>query len=105
YLAIRLAVEIFPAFLMAAIRQTLAGIIIIIIGFLWHNKIDFSRENLLHQALIGFLLITVGNGLVCWGEKYVPSGVAALICSLMPMSAVAINLLIYKKEKLNYWII
>ncbi len=51
--------------------------------------------------LLGFLLLTMGNGGVTWGEKYVSSGVAALICSLMPISAVAFNLMFSKKEKIN----
>ena len=49
-------------------------------------------------------MITIGNGLVSWGEKYIDSGVAALICAMMPVFAVIINLGINKKEKLNYLI-
>jgi len=105
YLAIRIAVLVFPAFLMAAIRQTISGIIIMGIGFIMKKKADISRKNLRHQMLIGFLLITMGNGLVTWGEKYVPSGIAALICSLMPICAVVINLIISKKETLNATIV
>lgn len=105
YLAIRLAVLHFPAFLMAAVRQFISGIIILLIGYMWNRKVDLSKGNVIHQMLIGFLMITMGNGLVSWGEKYVPSGVAALICSLMPICAVIINLIISKKEKLNLTIV
>lgn len=101
YLAIRLAVLEFPAFLLAAVRQFISGIIILLIGYGINKKVDLSKNNILHQAFIGFLLITMGNGLVSWGEKYVPSGIAALICSLMPICAVVINLILSKKEKLN----
>ena len=101
YLAIRLGVEHFPAFLYAAIRQVISGLIILIIGWFMQKKADLAIRNLLHQALIGFLLITMGNGLVTWAEKYIPSGVAALICSLMPLIAVLINLMSAKKEKVN----
>ena len=105
YLAIRLAVLAFPAFLLAAIRQFISGVIIIGIAYFLNKKVDLSKTNLRHQALVGFLLITAGNGLVSWGEKYVPSGVAALICSLMPICAVIINLIISKKDKLNATIV
>ena len=67
YLAIRLGVQHYPAFLFAAIRQLISGAIILAIGLMMNPKIDSSRSNLLHQALVGFLLITVGNGLVTWG--------------------------------------
>lgn len=105
YLAIRVGVLHFPAFLFAGIRQVISGIIIAGIGLAVRRQIDLSAANLRHQALVGFLLITMGNGLVTWGERQVPSGVAALICSLMPMVAVLFNLITSKTEKLNGFIV
>jgi drug/metabolite transporter (DMT)-like permease len=102
YLAIRIGVLHYPAFLFAGVRQTTAGIILLIFGLLVRKKIDLSAKNILQQMLIGFLLLSMGNGCVTWGEKYVSSGVAALICSLMPIFAVAFNLILSKKEKLNF---
>lgn len=101
YLVIRIAVLHCPSFLFAGLRQVISGIIIMTAGFMMSKRIDFSKDNLLHQALVGFLLITVGNGLVSWGEMHIPSGVAALICSLMPIVTVIINLSVSKKEKIN----
>lgn len=103
YLGIKVAVEHYPPFLMAGCRQLLSGIVLITVALIANPKADLSRRNLLQQALIGFLLITLGNGLVTWAEQYVQSGVAALICSTMPISAVIINI-VRGKEKLN-WII
>lgn len=100
YLSIRVVVQLFPSFLFAAIRQVISGLIIIIIALAIKRKADISRKNILHQAMIGFLLITMGNGFVSWGEMYIPSGVAALICSLMPLSSVIMNIAI-AKEKVN----
>lgn len=104
YLAIRLGVLHFPAFLFAAIRQVVSGAIIIVVGLSISRKVDLSKSNLLHQALVGFLLITMGNGLVSWGEKEIPSGVAALICSMMPIVTVVMNLIVSKKDKINVFI-
>jgi drug/metabolite transporter (DMT)-like permease len=104
YLGIRIAVLHYPPFLMAGVRQLSSGIILAVIALIFSRKVDFSRTNLLRQVLIGFLLITMGNGLVTWAEQYVSSGVAALICSTMPISAVIINIL-SGKEKLNLMII
>ena len=101
YLVIRIAVLHCPSFLFAGLRQVISGIIILIAGFMMSKRIDLSKSNIAHQALVGFLLITVGNGLVSWGEMHIPSGVAALICSLMPIVTVIINLAISKKEKIN----
>ena len=46
-------------------------------------------------------MITLGNGLVSWAEVYVPSGVAAIICSFMPVWVVLINLTINRAELPN----
>lgn len=104
YLAIRVAVLHYPPFLMAGVRQVISGVLMIIIALLINRKADLSFKNLLRQSIIGFLLITMGNGLVTWGEQYVQSGVAALICSTMPISAVLINIA-KGKERLNFLII
>lgn len=101
YLAIRIGVLHYPAFLFAGIRQLVGGIILMIAAFAAKRNIDWSREHILRNALIGGLMITMGNGLVTWGEKYIPSGVAALICSMMPIFAVLFNLLSSRKEHFN----
>ena len=105
YLGIRMAVMHYPAFLFAAVRQVASAAIILAIGLAINRKADLSRSNLVHQAIVGFLLITVGNGLVTWGERSVPSGIAALICSLMPLVSVIASLIIYKEEKVNSLIV
>lgn len=93
YLAIKVAVQHYPPFLMAGIRQVISGIIMFVIALAINKKADLSKHNIIRQGVIGFLLITVGNGLVTWAEQYIQSGVAALICSTMPISAVIINVI------------
>jgi drug/metabolite transporter (DMT)-like permease len=101
YLAIRVVVQNYPAFLFAAIRQLISGAIIMGVAFMFNRNVDLSWKNIKHNGIVGFLLITIGNGCVTWGEKFIPSGVAALICSLMPLSAVMIGLASSSKEKIN----
>jgi drug/metabolite transporter (DMT)-like permease len=91
----------FPPLLFAGVRQAVAGMILGGLALAFHKKTDFSGKNVLRQALVGFLMLSLGNGLVTWGEKYIPSGVAALICSLMPIFAVLFNLVTTKTERLN----
>ncbi len=49
-------------------------------------------------------MITCGNGLVSWAEVVVPSGLAAIICSTMPVMVILINLSVNRSELPN-WII
>jgi drug/metabolite transporter (DMT)-like permease len=101
YLAIRVGVMHYPAFLFAGVRQALAGLILIPAALMFRREKDLSAKNILRQMLVGFLMLTIGNGGVTWGEKYIPSGIAALICSTMPIFAVMFNLASSKKERFN----
>lgn len=99
YLALRIAVDDFPPFLFTAIRQTIAGILLLSF-MLTAGKASFpNKEMLIRQSVGGFFMITLGNGLVAWGELIIPSGVAAIICSMMPVIVILINLAIEKDEK------
>jgi len=100
----RIGVMQFPPFLFAAIRQIIAGTLLA--GFLLVVKKEkFPSLNVLRiQAFRGFLLITCGNGLVSWAEVFVPSGLAAIICSTMPVMVILINLTVNRSETPN-WII
>jgi drug/metabolite transporter (DMT)-like permease len=99
YLVLRIAVLHFPPFLFVTIRQLLAGSLLI--GFmLLSGKAEWpARAHIARQAVAGFFMITLGNGLVAWAEVVIPSGVAAIICSLMPMVVILINLGINKDER------
>jgi drug/metabolite transporter (DMT)-like permease len=100
----RIGVLQFPPFLFAAFRQLIAGTLLA--GFLFLVKKEkFPSWNVLRiQAFRGFLLITCGNGLVSWAEVFVPSGLAAIICSTMPVMVILINLTVNRSEIPN-WII
>lgn len=99
FLVMRIGVMQFPPFLFAAIRQIIAGSLLC--GFL----LLIRRENLPSltalriQAFRGFLLITCGNGLVSWAEVVVTSGLAAIICSTLPVMVILINLAINRNER------
>ncbi|UFH54722.1 EamA family transporter [Spirosoma sp. KNUC1025] len=91
YLGMRIGVQTFPPLLFSGIRQTIAGIVIVLFLVLSGNYTKISRSDFRRQAIQGVLMITLGNGLVGWSERYIPSGLAALIVSVMPVYVVAIN--------------
>ena len=99
YLALRIAVLHFPPFLFTAIRQTTAGLLLLAFVFMLGKAAMPSRDHLLRQAIGGFFMISMGNGLVAWAEMHIPSGVAAIICSLMPVLVILINVAIHRDEK------
>lgn len=105
YLAIRWLVEAYPAFLAAGVRQVLAGLIIVGLALAANKRVNLSGKNILRQVLIGTLMIAVGNGLVSYGQKTIPSGIAAMVCATMPIWAVVLNLALSKHERLNRTIV
>lgn len=99
YLALRIGVLHFPPFLFTAIRQVSAGLILLALVFGFTRLPRPTAGYVFQQAVAGFFLITLGNGLVAWSEVHIPSGVAAVICSFMPVAVVLINFLIGNDEK------
>jgi drug/metabolite transporter (DMT)-like permease len=90
YLAIRYAVETIPPFLMGGIRFVVSGALL----YLWARSRGAPRPTRLHwrNAIIagGFLLLG-GNGAVVWAEQFVPSGLTALLVSILPFWLVIIE--------------
>jgi drug/metabolite transporter (DMT)-like permease len=105
YLVLRIGVNEIPPFLFSGIRQVAAGSLMIL-GARYLFGVPFPKRTFLPAiAAAGILMITGGNGLVAWAELYISSGVAALICSIMPVWAVLINLVTKSEEKINSTII
>lgn len=90
YFALRIGVETFPPFLFSAIRQVVAGGALL--SGLWlTGNLRVRRTDILQQSIPGILMLALGNGVVGWCERYIPSGLAALILSLTPVFVVLIN--------------
>jgi len=105
YLALRIAVTHFPPFLFSGIRQVAAGLILLVIMLTIGKQKIPTKEVMWQQAFGGFLMMTLGNGLVAWSEMHIPSSIAAIICSIMPIWVIVINLYASKEDKPNLPII
>jgi drug/metabolite transporter (DMT)-like permease len=104
YLALRIGVEHYPPFLFSGTRQVIAGLVMISAA-VWFFKIEIPKMSEMKSlGFAGLLMITGGNGFVAWAEMYVSSGVAALICSIMPVWVIIINLITKAEEKPNMMI-
>ena len=90
YLAIRYAVETIPPFVMGGVRFLISGTIL----YLWSRYRGAPKPTRIHwrNAIIagGFLLLG-GNGAVVWAEQFVPSGLTALLVSILPFWLVIIE--------------
>src|SRR5215213_5846947 len=91
YIAIRLAIETLPGFLMAATRFLIAGGILFTWAILKGEKLRTSQHQWFRAFLVGGLLLLGGNGGVTWAEKHVPSSLAALLVATEPLWVVLLN--------------
>lgn len=99
YLAIRVGVETVPPLYFAGLRQTFAGLILclpFIVKKQWPDK-----RSVKISFISGILMIVIGNGFVTWAEKYITSGLAAILCSLTPFWIVGINYVSGKEERIS----
>lgn len=86
YLAIRIGLESFPPFTMAALRFLITGAVLY--AFLrWRGVNNPTLLQWRNCAVTGTLLLGFGNGLVCWAQQSVSSGLAAVAVASMPLFA------------------
>jgi drug/metabolite transporter (DMT)-like permease len=84
FLAIRLAVETIPPFLLMGVRSLLAGVTLVA----WSRLVEgprMWREPWQGAVLTGAMLFLVGHGSLAWGARHVPSGTAALLMATIPL--------------------
>ena len=96
YLAIRWALESYPPFLLAGVRFLFAGVALY--AFLrWRGLVAPTMRQWRNAGITGVLLLGFGNGLVCFAEERVSSGIAAVATSyayVTPPVAVLFGLLL-----------
>jgi drug/metabolite transporter (DMT)-like permease len=100
YLAMNWAVRGFPPFFVAAFRALSAGVLLYGIARirgaarpdwgLWRNA-----------AVVGGLLLLLGNGLVTYASQYVPSGLIALLLALLPAWMAVLGPLYARSERVR----
>jgi len=84
YFFIRMAIHGFPPMLMGAIRFFTAGMLMLIWCIIKGEKI-FIWKSIITSAIVGVLLLGVGNGIVIWVEQTLPSAMVAILVSAAPV--------------------
>jgi len=79
YLAIRVGVLQLPPALFAGARFVVAGLLLALYARMSGQKFPVHRREWRTIAITALLMLVGANGLVVWGEQWVPSNQAALI--------------------------
>jgi drug/metabolite transporter (DMT)-like permease len=100
YFGIAVAIESMPPFVMLAGRFLVAGGLL----FMWEvlrNRGSMpwpTRREWRDSAIVGGLLLGIGNGFVAYGEQTVPSGIAAILIALMPVWLAVLGWLYFRER-------
>jgi len=97
----KIGVREIPALQMSAIRQCIAGSLLVLF-FLLYKKFPLPTLRQFRWILVMAVLMFVSaNGLSTWGIKYIPTGLGALIGALYPLTVVILEKLFFKGSKLT----
>lgn len=104
YYVIRIGVESWPPLMMAGVRFLSAGVLLLAFLFLRGHKLPPLRP-MLNAALIGVLLLAIGNGFVTVAEHQdVPSGIAAVVVATVPLFTLCFSRLFGIKTRKLEWL-
>ncbi len=84
YLAIQIAIESSPPLLMAGFRFLISGLVVWAVFFVWRAP-KTSLKDWRDAAVVGCLLLSLGNGGVTFGEQWLPSSATALLIATVPL--------------------
>ena len=90
FLATRVAIESIPPFAMAGPRHFIAGVVLALVLRMRGIKLP-PRDSWGGHALLGLLMIGFGNGCLVWAQQFVPSGVAAVMVSVIPFWMIGVE--------------
>lgn len=97
YLAIALSIQTMPPFVSGGVRFTLAGLLMFA-WLRWRSPQPLAGVDLKLAALCGVLLSGMGNGYVVWAQQGIPSGIAALMVTAVPVIVLVFDWVFFSKR-------
>jgi drug/metabolite transporter (DMT)-like permease len=101
YTAIKVGTELLPAFVLTGVRFLISGSLMLAYCRLRGLRILVNKKDLAWLALLGFLMLGIGNFALVWSEKSLPSGLAALIVAVVPLYVALLGLILPRGERLR----
>ena len=98
YLLNKIAVAELPPFMLAGIRFFVAGVLVFFVAWALGKDLGITKKQFLNVAFVGFLFLSLGNGLAVWALQYLDSGIAALEISAQPLVILLMMLVLQGKK-------
>ncbi len=100
YFGIRISLETMPPALMGGLRWTIAGSLLALYVKSRGQQLPVP-DRWGGIAILGFLMLVLGNGGVVYAEQYVPSGLAAVLVATSPFWMAAVEATLPDGERLR----
>ncbi|MGO9434104.1 MAG: EamA family transporter [Terracidiphilus sp.] len=101
FLAIRIAVEELPPLFAAGARFLIAGLVLYAFMRVKGEPRPTSTQ-WRSLAIMGLLMFVVVYGLLFWAQKYVPSGIAAVLEATIPIDTLILEMLILRRQRFRW---
>lgn len=101
YLVIRVAVNDMPFLAFAGVRFFTAGGLILIAAKIKGWSFPSKLQDYKTLVFAGAMLLFVSNGLICWAEMWIESGLAALLIASVPLFMALIELIVPGDQKIG----
>jgi drug/metabolite transporter (DMT)-like permease len=100
FLAIRVGVREVPPFLFAAMRFSVAGLVLY--GWMMaRGERSPSRRQWVSVLLLALLIFVIDYGLLFWAEQRVPSGIAAVMMATIPVFMALSEIVFLRTQRLT----
>ena len=99
YLAIKVALDTVPPFLMGGLRYSIGGAILAGLLRLRGHALPLSEWRTL--AVLAVFMLLIGNGGVVWGEQFVSSGLTAVLIATSPFWMVGVDAMVTRGRPLH----
>lgn len=104
YFVIKVGVASWPPMMLAGLRFLLAGVVLLVFLLLRGEKLP-GWHPALNAALVGIMLLAIGNGAVTVAEhQNVPSGIAAVMVATVPLFAMCFSRLFGIQTRWIEWL-
>lgn len=104
YLASRIGVRHVHGLMLAGVRQTIAGTILI--GFFLLKGYKLPDKTVLSRLfVIGVMMLCLSNGLITWAMQYIPSGLCAIIVATVPIWITIFSYFLVERSRLSILLI
>lgn len=91
FLANHLALQGFPALVLAGLRFLLAGALFAVLAVARAGGARLGWHDARLALIGGVLMLAIGQGAMVYGVQHLPSGLAALVCASLPLWTVILQ--------------